>query len=377
MAALAQQVFLRPCIRSLSPAHRILSVRQPSGVRASAVLPRCFGASTGQLRLPSAWCRNVFTHVPTSAKEIYEAGELARIPIAEISSANVRSALELFNSLPKLMLPQNQVSVIAQQLFRVFLSYQQWYLPRVARSDLPSDSALWSVGVRYPDAPPGGNQLLPLTSDDSAFESLTGRGVRDGADATVIKTAISGVQAVREHLHGQGRWEGLMLNPGEEGVIIRKEELPLLHMWEATLRCEALMSSELDDSPGPTGLQAPASDELADLLARQVKLSFVQMGDDLARNDSGQHIITLTSNDAAALCAIAYGKDMVRPVDPEKLLAMAEGAAGAFQGYALTLGADMAPFAPAGDTHIPRWRTREVTAEWMAATLGSQLSNGP
>eukprot|EP00419_Tripos_fusus_P087088 CAMPEP_0172840014 /NCGR_PEP_ID=MMETSP1075-20121228/28985_1 /TAXON_ID=2916 /ORGANISM="Ceratium fusus, Strain PA161109" /LENGTH=341 /DNA_ID=CAMNT_0013683753 /DNA_START=67 /DNA_END=1089 /DNA_ORIENTATION=- len=304
--------------------------------------------------------RPVFTQVPASALEMHQANELARKPPSEISSTDTRKALQLMRSLPKLLLPAQQLSIIGQQVLRLLLSYRNWYVPRVVRGDLPGNP-LWSVGVPTPSGGPGGGQLLPLTSDADAFQRLTDGGVRGGADATVVKASISGVDAIREHLHGQGRWEGLTFNPGEEDeFVLDKDQLLQLHMWEATLRCEALMSLELGDSPEPT---QPVSDELADLLLGQVKLCFVQLGQDLARDKDGHHIITLTSNDAAALCANAYGGKMVRPVTPQQLLTMADGAEGAFTGYALTLGPDVAPFSDAGGTHIPFWRTCNVPAE--------------
>jgi len=315
--------------------------------------------------------RTVFTQVPVSAMEMHQANGLARKLPSEISSDDARQAMRLMHSLPKLLLPGQQASVIGQQLLRLLVSYRGWYVPRVVRGDLPGNP-LWSVGVPYASAGASGGHLLPLACDEAAFQKLSGGGVRDGADATVVRVSISGVDAIREHLHGQGRWEGLTLNPGEEdGVVLGKDRLSQLHMWEATLRCEALMSLELGDSPEPT---KTVSDELADLWAGQVKLCFVQMGQDLARDTDGQHIITLTSNDAAALCANAYGGKMVRPVTPQQLITMAEGATGAFEGYALTTGPDMAPFSDAGKTHIPFWRTCKVPAKLMATVLRDKLS---
>merc|ERR1712050_365288 len=99
------------------------------------------------------------------------------------------------------------------------------------------------------------------------------------------------------------------------------------------------------------------------------------MGEDLARDTSGRNIMTLTSNDAAALCAHAYGRKMVRPVTAEQLLSMAEGAEGAFDGYALTIGPDRAEY-KAGEKHIPMLNFRVVSTAWMAATLRSTMS-GP
>jgi len=310
--------------------------------------------------------RSVFTISPTVGSELQQAGNLARLSSSDISASKVSDALKLFSALPDLMLSNEIESAVAQQLFRVLLSYHEWYLPMVMRDDVPGGPALWNIGMPAS----GGGQLLTLANDEKSMQSLTGRGVRDGGDASVLKTVISGVDAVSQHfpLNGKSSWQGVLFCAGEQTMLsLDKEQIHQLQMWEATLRCEYLLETELDSD---TQACPPASDKLAALLARRVKLCFVQMGEDLARDASGRNIVTLTSNDAAALCANAYGRMMVRPADAKQLREMAEGAAGAFDGYALTYGADRNDTLPsAGEKHIPRWNTRVVTTEWMASAL--------
>merc|ERR1711924_511290 len=93
------------------------------------------------------------------------------------------------------------------------------------------------------------------------------------------------------------------------------------------------------------------------------------MGDNLAYDASGQNVVTLTSDDAVALCVNAYGQSAVRAVNAHELLQMAE-ALGTTLGYALTMGADRADYnPPSGHKHIPKWHTRVVSADWMARAL--------
>merc|ERR1719379_110516 len=149
-----------------------------------------------------------------------------------------------------------------------------------------------------------------------------------------------------------------------------------LQGWEATLRLEALLAIEIEESTdgGATQNQPPASDELALLLAKRAQLCFVIMGDNLAYDNSGKNIITLTSSDAAALCANAYGQKKVRAVKTEELLDMAEKV-DRTAGYSLTVGPDQALYNPeAGQKHIPKWHSRVVSAAWMADTLKRGLS---
>lgn len=311
--------------------------------------------------------------------ELVQAGELARRLPAAMDSSDVQSALEIFKDLPVLMLPPEQVSAVAQQLLRVLMSYQQWILPTALRDDLPGDAALWYVGVPAPDAEPGGAQLLPLVDGEAAYERLVSTGVRGGgsgdgdpAKPVMIKSIVSGAQAVAEYLPADGssgRLEGLVFNVGQDDeLVLGRDNLSQLRIWEATLRMEALLSSELDEG---TNVHDPASAELAALLANKVKLFFVRThdGNDLARDASGHNVIVLTSLDAAALCANAYGSSQLRHVEPLDLLTMASEAGEDF-GYSLTLGPDRRVHEAGGEAkHIPMWHTRTVTAEWLAAAL--------
>jgi len=302
-----------------------------------------------------------------------QAGDLARRLPEAVDAKAVRSALELLKELPALMLPKEQLAATAQQLLRVVMSYQAWLLPRAFREDLPGGPALWSLGVPVPGAPPGGAQLLPLAVDEAAYESLTKAGVaaREGAVKPVMmKTVLSGCEAVAEHVPGEsGRMEGLVLNPGQEDeLVLSKDQLPQLQSWEATLRLETLLA-ELDEDAHEQ--ERPASGELATLLAERAKLFFVRTpdGKDLARDNLARNFLLLTSLDAAALCAQAYGSEQVRAVSAEELLDMGRQSGGEW-GFTLTLGPDRSPqMADASAKHIPKWSTRKVSAEWLVTAL--------
>jgi len=309
--------------------------------------------------------------------ELVQAGELARRLPAAIDSSDVRSALEIFTDLPVLMLSPEQLSAVAQQLLRVLMSYQKWMLPTVLRDDLPGGPALWYVGVPAPGAQPGGAQLLPLTSGDEAYQSLVGAGIRgagnDGSmNPVMIKSIVSGAQTVAQYLPADGspsRLEGIVINVGQyDELVLGRDQLPQLRTWEATLRMEALLASVVNEG---ADTHDPASAELALLLAHKIRFFFVRTPDrtDLARDSAGHNLILLTSLDAAALCANAYGRDQLREVTPSELLDMASNAEGEF-GYALTLGPDRRPYKADGeDKHLPMWHTRNVTTDWLAAAL--------
>jgi len=315
--------------------------------------------------------------------ELVQAGELARRPPAEIGASDVQAALEIFKDLPILMLPQEQLSSVAQQLLRVLLSYQRWMHPTALRDDLPGGPAMWYVGVPAPGAEPGGKQLLPLASGEEAYQRLLGGGVRGTERPVLVKSVVSGAQAVAQYLPDDGqasRLEGLVINAGQyDELILGRDQLPQLRTWEATLRMEALLASELAEGAEAQG-DPPASGELAGLLARSAGLFFVRSPGqaDLARDASGHNLVLLTSLDAAALCASAYGREQLRQVSPSELLAMSSQAGDDF-GYALTVGPDRRPVEVGGEAkHIPMWHTRTVTAEWLAAALrqgGAQQSS--
>lgn len=346
--------------------------------------PRCFAQASG----PSLGAAGAATQteaarpppgkvVSVFRSELVQAGELARrLPMA-IDSSDVQAALEIFKDLPMLMLPPGQLSAVAQQLLRVIMSYQHWMLPTALRDDLPGGTALWYVGVPAPGAEPGGAQLLPLFSGEEAYQSLVGAGVRGAGDGdggpVMVKTVASGAQAVAEYMPAEGspgRLEGLVINAGQyDELILGRDQLPQLRTWEATLRMEALLASELEE--GGSEAPEPASAELAGLLARRARLFFVRTPQltDLARDASGQNIMLLTSLDAVALCANAYGKQQLRQVTASELLSMASNAGGEF-GYTLTLGPDRRPYDAGGEAkHVPMWHTRTVTADWLAEAL--------
>lgn len=299
-------------------------------------------------------------------RELRRSGELAALGPAATGVAEVQEALDLLVALPKLMFPQEQVNAIAQQLIRVLLSYQQWYLPQVLRHDLPGGPQRWSVGVPAAAATgEGSGQLLPLCSDEAAFSRLAGSGVRGGDAADrpdVVRTVLTGAAAVVEHLPEQG---GIVFDAGgPRQFALGQDRAPQLRNWQATLRLEHLLTNELRDKPedAATPERPAASEELAELLSGKVRLSFVRMGSDLARDNSGQNIVTLTSSDAAARCALAYGREMVRPVSVEELRSMAQDAGGAF-GYSLTVGCSRSA------EGVPMWNSRAVSAAWLVAAL--------
>merc|ERR1712207_108652 len=97
-------------------------------------------------------------------------------------------------------------------------------------------------------------------------------------------------------------------------------------------------------------------------------LAFVRTFDNtnLAVDETGWNFILLTSPDAAALCALAYGRKQVRALKPSELLAMAEGL-GSEHGFALTLGPNRAEGAGQGTN--PAWNTLRVTAHWFSSAL--------
>eukprot|EP00747_Dinoflagellata_sp_TGD_P022886 gnl/TRDRNA2_/TRDRNA2_129393_c1_seq1.p1 gnl/TRDRNA2_/TRDRNA2_129393_c1~~gnl/TRDRNA2_/TRDRNA2_129393_c1_seq1.p1 ORF type:complete len:381 (-),score=58.32 gnl/TRDRNA2_/TRDRNA2_129393_c1_seq1:135-1277(-) len=301
--------------------------------------------------------------------EMAQASELARIKPSELEASHIHEAVTLLNDLPKLMLPRAQSDAVDHMLLRVLLSYQYWQLPTpVAPEDQQNGaSAQWDVGVRARGEGSDGAVLLPLASDTMAFERLT---TLQGGIGLAAKSVLSGAHAVAQHflVDGVGRTQGLLLVAGQMGqLVLGKDRLPQLHQWQATLRLEALMASELSDP----FLQAPASHELSELLAGKAKMCFVRMGNDLARDGSpANNVIVLTSCDAAALCANAYGQQQVRELTPQELLGCADGAGSDF-GFCLTLGPDRKPYTsePAEETHIPMWHTRTVTSAWLASAL--------
>jgi len=259
------------------------------------------------------------------------------------------------------------------------MSYQGWILPTALREDLPGGPALRHVAVPAPGSEPGGAQLLPLAASDAAYQSLISGGINSPHDGSgdaqrpvMVKSVTSGAQAVTEYLPADGsggRLQGLILNAlQDEELVLGEEQLQQLRKWVATLRMEALLASELEEG---TDAHGPASDELARLLAQGVPLFFVRTPDrqDIARDGSGHNIMLLTSLDAAALCAHAYGKEQLRAVTPQELLGMAARVEGEF-GYVLTMGPDRRPYqADAATRHAPMWHTRAVTAEWLTAAL--------
>eukprot|EP00928_Gymnodinium_smaydae_P056419 TRINITY_DN39804_c0_g1_i1.p1 TRINITY_DN39804_c0_g1~~TRINITY_DN39804_c0_g1_i1.p1 ORF type:complete len:393 (-),score=94.41 TRINITY_DN39804_c0_g1_i1:34-1212(-) len=353
---------------------RRLGPRQVSACRGApaSLLATSASSVSGSAAAGSAIRRSIYTQVPITCLELHRAGELARIEPAKLTADDVRAALKIFKDLPKLMLQEVQISAIAQQLLRVLFSYRGWYLPTAVREGAPGGSSLWSVGLPCPEMGSAGGQVLPLASDEAAFRRLTAQGVREGGGSTILKTCVSGAAAIAEHfpVEGHSRWRGLVLNAGEEHELhFGQAQLSQLQMWEATLRFEAMAAAELD---GPANELKPASEEFSRLLAERVKFCFVRMGGDLARDTSGRNIVTLTSNDAAALCANSYGREQIRAVTPQELLTMASGAAGAFEGYALTRGPDLSAYTAAkvdDAPHTPTWRTATVTTNWMAETL--------
>eukprot|EP00929_Paragymnodinium_shiwhaense_P093847 TRINITY_DN54157_c0_g1_i1.p1 TRINITY_DN54157_c0_g1~~TRINITY_DN54157_c0_g1_i1.p1 ORF type:complete len:411 (-),score=70.01 TRINITY_DN54157_c0_g1_i1:403-1599(-) len=317
------------------------------------------------------------------SNSLEQANELAQLGPEELQAAEVQDALRMFSELNagNLRLTGDQHSVVAQQLLRTLLSYQHWLLPTALRDDLPSGPSTWYVGLPSPGSKPGGPQILPLCSDEAAFKRLTGRGVKGSGNTTVTKTVVAGVAAMSNYLFMEqegaepNRLEGIVMNAGDPDneVLLGKEKLGLLRSWEATLRLEGLLAKHpVRGADG--GAVPPASDELAELLRGPAKLYFVRMGNvDLARDGTGKNYILITSADAAALCAAAYGRQQLRPVEAAELRDMASKADGAF-GYALTIGPDRAPVDPtSGARHVPSWHTRVFSAEWIADALSRQL----
>lgn len=301
-------------------------------------------------------------------EELVQAGDLARQVPAAIDASDARTALGIFKELPVLMLSPEQTAAVAQQLLRVIMSYQGWLLPRALREDLSGPDgvpALWTLGLPAPGAEAGGSQLLPLACDDSAYQALTNPGIStQGTAPVLVKSVVSGCEALADYV--TGRLEGLVLNPGQEDELCLTE-LPQLRTWEATLRMEALLS-DLDESSEQNDAASP---ELAALLAQKVKFYFVRTPDglDLARDNLGRNFLVLTSLDAAALAAQAYGRQQVRLVTAKELLDMADQANGEF-GFTFTLGPDRSFHnANAAAQHIPKWHTRKVTADWLTAAL--------